>query len=1284
MAQENDRRTFHRVPLLDEVVLLANNDTTYRVVNQDIDLLRDQLLAHYTTIQQGDQLHWTIPSKQTGDSNTDGPVALIVLASPVPSKDSSAINSDINHGSIAVEAASDDDNDSVNELFITSRLFGNTTSTAPIDEVELPPKQALRSILPIVQRRSRVSSATTRRTPPSIQCTARYLPSTATTNNRPIISSSIQDELFKDNDECNTIFANTLAMAQTGLIEGDWASNHLAQQPRYCRVYAYNGNTLDKQMPCVYLQPELAFNLHIDTTDKQLDSIYLRRSSLATKAALPTASAVTIARIASPRSANRTLLLANLKALTEWLRACPRVVQQNDVIRVVISEEQGRIGSMVAEMDVEIDERDESTAAEHIRASTIDDVYFKVTKLTCNDPEFDGTARIIPSITQVTQTGTEQSRVPPRNSLFTVDTPEYDSLVSILRSGMHPWAAELQMKCTVLVTGARGIGKSTLVANAANQLGVHLLELNCYELIGDTETKTIEALKVHFERAIRFAPCLLLLKHAETLAKKSTVAETGQEPLITMAVNEGLQKLAMAHQQHGHPIMLVATTDDVDALSVRLLGSFPQQIDLMAPDEQQRRQILDGLLKNTPLALDVSLASIATQTAAFIAKDLRNIVQQATIAALELKENDQLTDDDLVQAGVQLTGKDFDLALGQARSSFSDSIGAPKIPNVTWDDVGGLASVKKDILDTIQLPLEHPELFASGVKKRSGVLFYGPPGTGKTLLAKAVATSCSLNFFSVKGPELLNMYIGESEANVRRVFQRARDARPCVIFFDELDSVAPKRGEKGDSGGVMDRIVSQLLAELDGMADSSQGGGGDVFVIGATNRPDLLDPALLRPGRFDKLLYLGISEDHESQLNIIKALTRKFHLHPDLDLRQVANQCPFNYTGADFYALCSDAMLKAMTRVANAVEEKVAALNAQPQPSHIPLPITVHYFFDHMASEEDICVQVTLGDFELALQELSPSISMQELNHYKSVRDKFQQTSPDPSNTALLTNELLSTPPSSPRHQRTSTSTIQKPTITSLQRQHSNNLSMQARRQQQQQQRKRSESAPIHDIKTSGIVTTTSSMPGSPRSPSLHHHNQSIGDNEESISNNSNSGLYSPLGRSNSNHRHRHCIRGDGLSIDGSHRSHSPSPSSPRLYKSRSLRSGSVSSSVTSPSSPRLSFINDDTANLLGSSSMNNHGNNDDTTMASSVASSVSSSSSSSNHGYGKGSLDNDNDTNTRKMKHKQSYDVDTRASTPSPTLLRRTASSNNTNAHTKRLNGKSPINPSNGHTTKS
>lgn len=266
---------------------------------------------------------------------------------------------------------------------------------------------------------------------------------------------------------------------------------------------------------------------------------------------------------------------------------------------------------------------------------------------------------------------------------------------------------------------------------------------------------------------------------------------------------------------------------------------------------------------------------LATETAAFLAGDLFDLVLSATNASARRLLSQRYatifsitlyvdtfsiylrllssTSNELV-----LASEDFTQALKSARASFSESIGAPQIPAVSWDDVGGLASVKENILDTIQLPLEHPELFSGGLKKRSGILLYGPPGTGKTLLAKAVATSFALNFFSVKGPELLNMYIGESEANVRRVFQRAKDARPCVIFFDELDSIAPKRGNHGDSGGVMDRIVSQLLAELDGVASGAA--GSDIFVIGATNRPDLLDPALLRPGRCVVLFWVLVCE----------------------------------------------------------------------------------------------------------------------------------------------------------------------------------------------------------------------------------------------------------------------------------------------------------------------------------------------------------------------------------------------------------------------------------------
>lgn len=335
-----------------------------------------------------------------------------------------------------------------------------------------------------------------------------------------------------------------------------------------------------------------------------------------------------------------------------------------------------------------------------------------------------------------------------------------------------------------------------------------------------------------------------------------------------------------------------------------------------------------------------------------------------------------------------MTSADFSEAVGRARSTFSDSIGAPKIPTVTWKDVGGLADQKSSIMETISLPLTRPELFAKGMRKRSGILFYGPPGTGKTLLAKAIATEFSLNFFSVKGPELLNMYIGESEANVRRVFQRARDARPCVVF-DELDSVAPKRGNQGDSGGVMDRIVSQLLAELDGMSSggssdndgdgAASGNGGGVFVIGATNRPDLLDPALLRPGRFDKMLYLGVSSTHEQQLTILEALTRKFTLDRNVDLARVASRLPFTYTGADLYALCSDAMLKAITKKTKQVDVKVREASRVRGEE-----ISTAYYFDHLATSDDVTVVVCEDDFVAAQRELVASV--RQVINQRSVR----------------------------------------------------------------------------------------------------------------------------------------------------------------------------------------------------------------------------------------------------------------------------------------------------------
>jgi len=294
----------------------------------------------------------------------------------------------------------------------------------------------------------------------------------------------------------------------------------------------------------------------------------------------------------------------------------------------------------------------------------------------------------------------------------------------------------------------------------------------------------------------------------------------------------------------------------------------------------------------------------------------------------------------------------------EVRSVKSGTLTNVKVQKVTWKDVGGLENVKKDIFDTIELPMKFPTLFRKNMR-RSGLLFYGPPGCGKTLLAKAVATEFNLNFYSVKGPELINMYVGQSEENVRETFKTARRMAPCVVFFDEIDSLAPNRGRTGDSGGVMDRIVSQLLSELDGMHDNT-----NVFIIAATNRPDLLDAALLRPGRFDKLVYVGIPEGRNERLKLLRAVTQKLHLSPEISIEEIVEKLPVNLTGADFKALASNAVMCCIKRMIIAHENQKIPLNV------------------------DQAI-VSMEDFEEAITSCSPSVSIEELERYKSIQDEI-------------------------------------------------------------------------------------------------------------------------------------------------------------------------------------------------------------------------------------------------------------------------------------------------------
>lgn len=745
----------------------------------------------------------------------------------------------------------------------------------------------------------------------------------------------------------------------------------------------------------------------------------------------PYARDVTLQSIRTPLSSERALQTVIFSGLKTHFSRCTRVVKSGDLIGIPIDSQLGKALQEApgAGEGSNIDDLLASTSSNGSSGKTTkpDGVaWFKVGHIqgprTENAEDGDeediwgGVACVDIATTQISQSGATTSLVPgtkesnwtyylgleeapktgtqslsPAHEPAKFTSPIRRRICELMAAATSKRAIHLKMPpvAILLVSTQRNIGKSTLAMNACADIGIHTFTIDAYDIVnegggGGSDVKTEGFLKARADRAMSCGSecCALLIRHLEALTADRMV--TAMKEILSEAR------------------VLIATTTEVDKVPDGVRGLFTHELEMNAPDEGEREGILRTIVERqgVTLAPEVDLSGVAIKTAALVAGDLLDVVERAIVARearLEAfsrkasKVDSLITIRDIQVAGGpsarSLTKADFDIAVDAARKNFADAIGAPKIPNVTWDDVGGLNNVKEAVMETIQLPLERPELFAKGMKKRSGILFYGPPGTGKTLLAKAIATEYSLNFFSVKGPELLNMYIGESEANVRRVFQRARDARPCVVFFDELDSVAPKRGNQGDSGGVMDRIVSQLLAELDGMSGGDDGGGG-VFVIGATNRPDLLDQALLRPGRFDKMLYLGVSDTHDKQLTIMEALTRKFTLHPSVSLSSVAQQLPFTYTGADFYALCSDAMLKAVTRQATAVDRKIKDINASLPPGK--LPISTANYFDHHAQPEDIAVMVTEQDFLDANRELIPSVSAGELQHYERVRATFE------------------------------------------------------------------------------------------------------------------------------------------------------------------------------------------------------------------------------------------------------------------------------------------------------
>ncbi|MQL85517.1 hypothetical protein Taro_018037 [Colocasia esculenta] len=454
----------------------------------------------------------------------------------------------------------------------------------------------------------------------------------------------------------------------------------------------------------------------------------------------------------------------------------------------------------------------------------------------------------------------------------------------------------------ILLYGPPGSGKTLIARAVANETGAFFFLINGPEIMSKMAGESESNLRKAFEEAEKNAPSIIFIDELDSIAPKREKTHGEVERRIVsqlLTLMDGLKSRA-------HVIVIGATNrpNSIDP-ALRRFGRFDREIDIGVPDEVGRLEILRIHTKNMKLSDDVDLERVARDTHGYVGADLAALCTESALQCIREKMDVIDLEDETIDAEIlnsmAVTNEHFQTALGSSNpSALRETV--VEVPNVSWDDIGGLENVKRELQETVQYPVEHPEKFEKfGLSPSKGVLFYGPPGCGKTLLAKAIANECQANFISVKGPELLTMWFGESEANVREIFDKARQSATCVLFFDELDSIATKRGgHVGDAGGAADRVLNQLLTEMDGMTAKKT-----VFIIGATNRPDIIDPALLRPGRLDQLIYIPLP-DEISRLQIFKACLRKSPVSKDVDLSALARYTN-GFSGADITEICQRA-----------------------------------------------------------------------------------------------------------------------------------------------------------------------------------------------------------------------------------------------------------------------------------------------------------------------------------------------------------------------------------------
>jgi len=453
----------------------------------------------------------------------------------------------------------------------------------------------------------------------------------------------------------------------------------------------------------------------------------------------------------------------------------------------------------------------------------------------------------------------------------------------------------------VLLYGPPGTGKTLIATALANETGVAFETISGPAITSKYYGETEERLREIFDRARENAPAIVFVDELDSLAgKRDESGDAGSRVVAQLlALLDGLGS--------DDRVVVVGTTNRVDAVdpALRRPGRFDREIEIGVPDRDGREAILRIHAREVPLAADVDFGDVADRTHGFVGADLANLVRESALRAVRRVEPDPAEPVSPGARGeVEVTAADVEAALTGIEPSALREVFV-EVPDVAWEDVGGLDAATRQLQETIEWPLRYPEAFDRvDLHPAKGVLLYGPPGTGKTLLAKAVANEAESNFISVKGPELLDKYVGESEESVREVFAKARENAPTVVFFDEIDALAGERGQAGDAG-VGERVVSQLLTELDGLEALE-----DVVVVATTNRRELLDDALLRPGRFDRQVHVGVP-DEAGRREIFAIHAEGRPLADDVDLDDLAARTA-GFVGADIEAVCREAAAAAV------------------------------------------------------------------------------------------------------------------------------------------------------------------------------------------------------------------------------------------------------------------------------------------------------------------------------------------------------------------------------------